>query len=89
MEGIRYYVLISQEEPLVQVYRRDELGRFGVQSAVVLDGTDASIDLPDPGIPISFDALYEGVRFPQGRSVSRRLLARWERTPLGSVSAPE
>jgi Uma2 family endonuclease len=64
-ESIKYYVLISQEEPLVQVYRRDELGRFGVQSAVVLEGVDASIELPDFEVSIPFGTLYEGVQFPR------------------------
>ena len=87
-ESIKYYVLISQEEPLVQVYRRDELGRFGVRSAVVLEGMDASIDLPDFGVSIPFGALYEGVQFPEGSGFSRRLLAARGRTRRGGVDAP-
>jgi Uma2 family endonuclease len=60
---IRTYVLISQDEKRAMVYRRDDAGRLGIQSAVLLDGADASIDIPDLGLALPFATLYEGLEF--------------------------
>lgn len=58
---IRYYVLISQDERRAMVYTRDEAGRLGIQSAVLLEGVGASIELPEFGLSLPFSALYEGL----------------------------
>jgi Uma2 family endonuclease len=60
---IRTYVLISQDERRAMVYTRDESGRLGIQSAVLLEGADASIEIPDLGLALAFSVLYEGIEF--------------------------
>jgi Uma2 family endonuclease len=64
--SIRYYVLISQDEPRALVYRRDESGRLGVQNATLLQGMEARIELPSLDLAIPFTALYEGLEFGSG-----------------------
>ena len=59
--GIRHYVLISQDEPRVLVYQRDEQGRLGVQAARLVEGMDAAIVLDEFGISIPLPVLYEGL----------------------------
>lgn len=63
---IRVYVLISQDEPRALVYTRDENGRLGIQSAVLLEGADASVQIPELSLSLPFSALYEGLEFPRG-----------------------
>jgi Uma2 family endonuclease len=58
---IRTYVLISQDEKRAMVYTRGEDGRLGIQSAVLLEGADASIEIPEFGLALPFSALYEGI----------------------------
>lgn len=60
---IRTYVLISQDEPRAMVYGRDEAGRLGIQSASLLEGADASIEIPDLGLALPFSVVYEGIEF--------------------------
>ena len=60
---IRTYVLISQDEKRAMVYTRDEDGRLGIQSAVLLEGADASVEIAEFGLVLPFSALYEGVAF--------------------------
>lgn len=62
--SIRTYVLISQDEPRALLYRRDSDGRLGIQSAMLLEGMDASLDLPEFELTIPFAAIYEGMAFP-------------------------
>lgn len=64
---IRTYVLISQDEQRAMVYWRDADGRLGIQSAVLLEGEGASIEIPDFGLVLPFSALYEGLDFPLDR----------------------
>jgi hypothetical protein len=45
------------------VYTRDADGRLGIQSAVLLEGVDASIEIPEFGLALPFSALYEGLEF--------------------------
>lgn len=61
--GIRYYVLISQDEMRAMVYARDADGRLGVRSAVLLEGAEASVEIPEFGLALPFSALYEGQAF--------------------------
>jgi Uma2 family endonuclease len=60
---IRTYALISQDELRAMVYTRDTDGRLGIHSAVLLEGIEASIDIPALGLTLPFAALYEGLEF--------------------------
>jgi Uma2 family endonuclease len=60
---IQTYVLISQDEMRALVYRRDEAGRLGIQNAVLLEGAEASIEIPGLDLALPFSALYEGLAF--------------------------
>jgi Uma2 family endonuclease len=62
---IRYYVLVSQDERRALIYSRDEDGRLGIQSAVVLEGADASVEIPELGLALPFSDLYEGLELDQ------------------------
>jgi len=64
---VRYYVLISQDERRAMVYTRDESGRLGIQSAVLLDGADASVEIAEFGFALPFSELYEGLEFGSDR----------------------
>ncbi|HET7879253.1 MAG TPA: Uma2 family endonuclease [Acetobacteraceae bacterium] len=59
--SIRTYVLISQDEMRALVYTRDQSGQLGVQGAVLLEGADASVSIPEFGLSLPFSALYEGL----------------------------
>ena len=65
---IRTYALISQDERRAMVYTRDADGRLGIQSAVLLEGVDASIEIPEFGLALPFSALYEGLEFASDRA---------------------
>jgi Uma2 family endonuclease len=65
--SIRTYVLISQDEPRTMVYTRDGNGRLGIQSAVLLEDADASIEIRELGLALPFSALYEGLEFASDR----------------------
>ena len=65
---IRTYVLISQDELRAMVYTRDVDGRLGIQSAVLLAGEAASIEIPDLGLVLPFSLLYEGLDFASERT---------------------
>jgi Uma2 family endonuclease len=58
---IRTYVLISQDEMRALVYTRDAGGRLGVQSAVLLEGAEASVEIPEFDMTLPFPELYEGL----------------------------
>jgi Uma2 family endonuclease len=60
---IRTYALISQDERRAMVYTRDASGRLAIQNAVLLEGADASIEIPDLGLALPFTVLYEGIEF--------------------------
>jgi len=66
--SIRTYILISQDEQRAMVYTRDETGRLGIQRAVLLEGADASIEIPEFGLAVPFSALYEGIEFVSDRA---------------------
>ena len=59
--SIRTYVLISQDEKRAVVYTRDADGQLGIQSAVLLEGAEASVEIPALGLVLPFSALYEGL----------------------------
>jgi Uma2 family endonuclease len=66
--SIRTYVLISQDELRAMVYTRDADGRLGIQSAVLLAGQAATIEIPDLGLVLPFSLLYEGLEFAFDRA---------------------
>ena len=53
--SLREYVLVSQREPLIEVYRRNEQGRFELFEA----RSGESIELASVGATLSVDAVYE------------------------------
>jgi hypothetical protein len=57
-------VLISQDEPRVLIYRRDEAGRFGANAAILLENLVEAISLDEPAVTIPLTVLYEGLDFP-------------------------
>jgi Uma2 family endonuclease len=59
--SVRTYVLISQDELRAMVYARDADGRLGIQSAVLLEGVAASVEISELGLVLPFSALYEGL----------------------------
>ena len=65
--SVRYYVLISQDERRAMVYTRDAGGRLGGQNAVLLEGMEAAVEMPELGVVLPFVALYEGLEFGSGR----------------------
>ena len=68
---IRHYVLISQDEPRAMVYTRDADGRLGIQSAVLLEGPEATVNIAELGLELPFSALYEGLDFGSDQVSSR------------------
>ncbi len=58
--SIQTYALISQDEVRTLVYRRDATGRLGIQSADLLEGMTAVLDIETGGVRIPFADLYEG-----------------------------
>ena len=61
--GIRTCVPISHDDPMAMVSTREADGRFGTQSAVPLEGMEASIAIPTLPIVSPSSALYEGLGF--------------------------
>ncbi|MFZ5893787.1 MAG: Uma2 family endonuclease [Myxococcota bacterium] len=53
--SLREYVLVSQREPLIEVYRRNEQGRFELFEA----RSGENIELASVGVSLSVDAVYE------------------------------
>jgi hypothetical protein len=48
-------------EMRAMVYTREGDGRLGIQSAVLLEGVDASIEILEFGLALPFSILYEGL----------------------------
>jgi Uma2 family endonuclease len=65
---IQWYVLISQDERRAMLYTRDRDGRLGIRTAILLEGADAAIDLPDLGVILPFSVLYEGLEPVSGQT---------------------
>ena len=61
--GIRTCVLISQDDPRAMVSTRETDGRLGIQSAVPLEGLEASIEIPGCGVTLPVSVLCEGLAF--------------------------
>lgn len=63
--SIGLYALISQDEPRVLVYRRDDAGRLGARNAELLEGLTGSILVPNLDVTIPLARLYEALEFDQ------------------------
>ncbi len=61
--SIRSYVLISQDEPRVLVYTRNESGQLDNRTAQLLEGLSATLTFAEPALSLSLQSLYEGVDF--------------------------
>lgn len=61
--SIRNYVLISQDEPRVLVYTRDDAGRLSAQTAHLLEDLSEPLVLLRPALEIPMKLLYEGIEF--------------------------
>lgn len=61
IESLKLYVLISQDQHLVEVYRRDQHGTWLYTACV---GEDAVMLLTEIGIDLPLADLYAGVEFP-------------------------
>jgi Uma2 family endonuclease len=64
--SIRYYALISQDEMRALMYVRGSDGRLSIQNAVLREGAEASLEIPELGLLLPFATLYEGVEFVAG-----------------------
>ncbi len=47
---IRYNVLVSQDEPRIMVYVRNDNGRLDIREAVLLEGLEAALELLGVGV---------------------------------------
>lgn len=56
---VRHYVLISQDEPRVMVYTRNDNGRLDIRGATLLEAVDTVLELPAAGISIPLSAIYQ------------------------------
>jgi len=60
MPSLREYLLVSQKEPRIEQFVRQESGQWLLQEAV---GWDAALSLPSLGITISLAEVFAGVEF--------------------------
>ena len=59
--SLRYYIMVSQEQPLVEVYgRRHAQSLFYFES---FEGMDALVDLREMDLQIPMQQIYEGIVF--------------------------
>ena len=58
---IRYNVLVSQDEPRIMVYVRNDNGRLDIRDAVLLEDADATLELPGIGISMPLSVIYDGL----------------------------
>jgi Uma2 family endonuclease len=59
--GIRYYVLVSQDDPRIMVYMRNDSGRLDIRDAVLLENPEATLELPGVGISMPLSIIYDGL----------------------------
>ena len=65
LESLEYYVLVSQDRPLIEVLRRDPDGTW--QSAVA-SGITAVATLPTLNVSLALADIYAGISFPPAES---------------------
>lgn len=59
--SLREYVLVSQREPLIEVYRRNEQGRFELFES----RAGETVELASVGATLTVDAIYENPLLPE------------------------
>ena len=59
--GIGYYVLVSQDEPRIMVYVRNDNGRLDIRDAILLEDPNATLELPAVGISMPLSVIYDGL----------------------------
>ncbi len=70
LPSVKEYLLISQDEPLVMLYRKHGEGDlFGMVTA---QGMDESIELRSIGITMKLSEIYYGVNFPPAKASEKR-----------------
>lgn len=62
IDSLQEYVLIAQDRPSVQVYRRAPSGVWAIEPP--FDGLTSSVQLVSAGIELPLSELYGGVEFP-------------------------
>jgi Uma2 family endonuclease len=60
--AILHYVLIEQDEPLVDVYSRGPHGDFSLRPQEI-SGLDSIVELPAIGISLTMSEIYDGLEF--------------------------
>ena len=61
--SIQHYVLISQDEPRIMMYSRNDGGRLDIRDAMLLEDVGAKLPLPAAGIEIPLAEIYAGLGF--------------------------
>lgn len=69
LRSLRQYVLVSQEEPLVETFTKGENGKWEYADAA---GLDAKIELSAIQAQLSLMEIYEGVEFAAGPHLPRQ-----------------
>ena len=64
--GIGRYVLISQDDVRALVYARGADGHLSITGATFVTGLWDTIPVPEAGIELPMDRLYEGLSLPPG-----------------------
>jgi Uma2 family endonuclease len=60
LESLQEYALVSQSEPRVEVFRRQQDGTWNLQEA---KGLESTIRFESPGCTVALRDIYEGVTF--------------------------
>jgi Uma2 family endonuclease len=62
IESLRDYILVSQKEPLIDLYSREPNGSWQIQSIAGLD-SDAQVIIPSVNCQFLLSDVYDGVEF--------------------------
>jgi hypothetical protein len=55
------YILVSQDKPMIEHYRRQSDGEWILST---LDGVDAALKIESIGCSLKLSDVYDGVQFP-------------------------
>ena len=61
LPSLREYLLVSQHEPLLELFSRQDENLWALRQAV---GLDAQLEIPTLGITLALAEIYAGVEFP-------------------------
>lgn len=61
LPSLREYLLVSQHEPLLELFSRQDENLWALRQAV---GLDAQLEVPTLGITLALAEIYAGVEFP-------------------------